>query len=909
MNAGTKLGPYEIVSPLGAGGMGEVYRARDTRLDREVAIKILPDSMTRDADRIARFEREAKVLASLNHPNIGAIHGFETDAARKFLVLEYVEGETLAQRLTAGSLPVDEALEVCKQIAEALEAAHEKGIVHRDLKPGNVMVRPDGTVKVLDFGLARAMTDDLTSAAPMPDSPTVTSPARVASPTIPGVIMGTAGYMSPEQARGRPVDKRSDIFSFGCVLYEMLTGRQPFAGETVTDSLGAILHREPEWALLPANTPPTVQLLLRRCLAKDRKNRLRDIGDARIELENAIGDPSATILGLAQSALAAAGRPRFTRSFIALATGAALLLLVTGWFLASRFAPRAGRPQRPVHLVIPSHTSTYRQAKSGEISPDGRSIVFVARAIDGDKLSLWVRPLDSFEAKPLAETADARQPFWSWDSRFVAFHADGKLWSVDVAQAGSRRLIAAEPGNYGATWGSGGVIILSRTGGEARLVKIPAAGGNPEPLTTLDPKTFEKVHGFPRFLPDGNRYLFLGVSFNPDEEVRTGRLYAGRLDSPERTPIANILSAAWYAEPGRLIYVEDGTIKAAPFDQQSLRITGEAATIADGAFYFKAFGAARVSVANDGTIAFEPPDDREQLVWFDASGARLGTIGPKSNFGLPRISPDGTQVAVGVSDRRTGSSDIWLFGTGRATSTHLTSDARWENWPVWSRDGSVVYFSWDRSDAPQIYSIRADGTGTIQDVYGEGSGGSVWHADDVSPDGTALLVDGNVDKLGREMRLVPLNGKGDVVAFRSTPANEGAGRFSPDGKWMAYVSDESGRAEVYLAPYPGPSPKVQVSEGGGARPVWSPTGGKLYFRRVSAEGDHVAVSSAGALMVVDLEKPEAFQSPPPPRVLFETAEQITDFDVAPDGKRFLVQLAPIDTPPIHVILNGLPSQP
>ncbi len=897
--AAESIGPFRIEREIGRGGMGVVYLARDTRLDRQVAIKALPEHLSEDPDRLARFQREAKVLASLNHSGIGAIYGMEEVEGRRYLVLEYVEGESLAARLEKGALPVDEALEIAKQIAEALEAAHEKGIIHRDLKPGNVMISDEGRAKVLDFGLARSAegSPSSTSVPLNPESPTMTSPARIHSPTIPGVILGSAGYMSPEQARGRAVDKRSDIFSFGCVLYEMLTGAQPFPGETTTDSIGAILHREPDWASLPAQTPARIHELLGGCLAKDRRQRLHDIGDARIQLERAITGHEWTATASARPA---------RRWAMAGGALAAVLLLVGGtWVAATRWGQTERSQSQPIRLSIPSRTAAYAQASSSRLSPDGRSIVFLARAPGADDWSLWVRPLDSFEARPLPETGGADQPFWSWDSRFIAFHADGKLWSVDVVQGGSRRLIAAVPANVGATWGPSGEIILSEGVAENRLCRIPAGGGTPEPLTTLDPALFERIHAWPRFLPDGVRYFFVGVGFNPDEEVRIGRLYMGRLGSTERTFIANIISPVRYIEPDRLIYVDDGAIKAAPFDLDSMRITGDAATVADGAFFFKAFGATSVSVSNNGTIAFEPPGEEEELAWFDERGLRVGAIGPKGDFDAPRIAPDGTRVAVGVSDRRTGASDMWIFGIGRATSSRLTTDARWEGGPLWSRDGATLYFSWDRSDAPWIYSINADGSGPIRDVYGKGSAGQVWFAEDIAPDGATLLVSGNVDRLGSELRLVPLSGQSDAVAFRSTPSDEFDARFSPDGKWIAYSTDESGRPEVYLAPYPGPGPKIQVSEGGGTDAGWSRAGDRLFYLR-EASGDQPGASGVSAIMAVDLDRPDSFQSPPRPRVLFESAQRIENFDIAPDGKRFLLHLSPLDTPAIRVILNGVP---
>jgi serine/threonine protein kinase/Tol biopolymer transport system component len=909
----TTIGSYALIRELGRGGMGVVYLATDTRLDRQVAIKALPPHLASNRDRLTRLQREAKVLASLNHPNIAAIYGLEQADGREYLVLEFIEGETLATRLAqrpGSTIPVNEALMTARQIAEALEIAHEKGIVHRDLKPGNVMVTPDGLVKVLDFGLARITADS--DPAPLADAPTITSPARIDSPTIPGDIMGTAGYMSPEQARGKPVDKRSDIFSFGCVLYEMLTGAGPFPGETVTDSLGAILHREPDWTQLPSNTPNRIRDLLSSCLTKDRKNRLHDIGDARLEIDRAMSRGEST-----DSDNMFPVRQRNVGARLTAAIFCAMSLVAATWFLAARVASPVGLPLKSVRLVIASQNPSYAEANDAAISPDGRSIVFSARPVDQFTRCLWIRPIDSFDARALSETDGARRPIWSPDSLSIAFFLDGKLWAIEVSQASARRLVAADsPGLGGAAWGPDGSIIFSNLQGTSPLMRVASGGGggggSPQPLTTIDAASTEKGHVFPQFLPDGQHYLFVGVQIDPAVPVRQGRLYAGRIGSTERVFIANIISRVWYVEPGWLVYVDDGAVKAVRFDARALKLTGEAITVADGVRYFRGYGSTSLTASRDGTLAYQPPRTDDELVWFDLTGKRLGTIGPSGRLHDPRFSPDGSMVAVTIADRRTEYSDIWLFGIVRSTTVHLTSDPRGEETPMWSRDGSRIYYSADRATQLGIVSMRADGSGSIDEFYAPADDGVIWRAMDMAPDGKSIIAQGFVDKRGLELRIVPVDeseGKREAVPFRSTPAFEAVARFSPDGRWVAYVSNESGRAEIYLSSFPERGPKVQVSEDGGTNPMWSPDGSKIYYTRVTGDAVKNSTITGRAMMAVDLDSAQAFDAPPKARVLFETPDEIGGADIAPDGKRFLIICSPRQTPPIHVVLNAIPARP
>jgi len=513
LNPNTKLGPYEILSPLGAGGMGEVYRAKDSRLDRDVAIKVLPEAMALDSERILRFEREAKALATLSHPNIAAIYGFEEHDGKRLLVMELAEGETLAERLGRGALPIDESLETARKIAEALEAAHEKGIVHRDLKPANIKIGPDGEVKVLDFGLAKALVGDAASVPSMSPTEVVHSPTITAEFTRPGLILGTAGYMSPEQARGRSIDKRTDIWAFGCVLFECLSGARLFSGETATDSIGAILHKEPEWALLPPNTPPTIQLLLRRCLAKDRNKRLRDIGDARIEIENALADPTASMLRLGGAALYAAGASSWQAAWRRSLPWALCAILVAAlgalWFSTRPAKQAVMRYTLPIPESQALRGSRWPMFNS---SPDGTKVVFVGSNESGRQL--YLRLNHQLDATPLANTDDAFDPFFSPDGEWIAFSQKGKLRKISVLGGPATTICdAADP--RGASWGRDGTIVFApnpRSG----IWRVPAAGGEPVKLTDAGTGQGAPSHRWPQMLPDGKTVLFTVTAKNDD---------------------------------------------------------------------------------------------------------------------------------------------------------------------------------------------------------------------------------------------------------------------------------------------------------------------------------------------------------------------------------------------------------
>ena len=619
----TRLGPYEILSPLGAGGMGEVYRAKDSRLDRDVAIKVLPEHLARDKERILRFEREAKLLATLNHPNIAAIYGFEEVNEVRFLVLELVEGDTLAERVQPGPLPLDEALAVGKQMAEALEAAHEQGVIHRDLKPANVKLAPDGKVKVLDFGLAKALTGDAPSASLSPTL-AVNSPTITANFTRPGVILGTAAYMSPEQARGRSTDKRTDIFSFGCVLFECLSGIRVFAGETATDSIGAILHKEPDWALLPPNTPPTVQLLLRRCLAKDRNRRLRDIGDARIEIENAIVDPTSSMLRLGSAAVSAADahfRRAARRHFApwALTGVVSVALVMTGVALWSATKP-AKQPVMRFTLTIPESQALVLPPvppSSMDVSPDGTRIVFAGRDESGRQL--YLRHIHQLEAAPLANTDDAFGPFFSPDGEWIAFAQKGKLRKISIL-GGPATTICDAADVRGGSWGADGTIVFApnpRSG----IWRVPAAGGEAVKLTDAGSGEASPTHRWPHLLPDGKTALFTMTAKNSD--YSDAKIVALSLETLEQKVVIQGGTFGRYVSTGHIVFGRSGTLMAAPFDAKKLEVTGAAIPILEGVLGAPTYGSVQYAFSQTGTFLYvsgSAGGEEELPIWLDREG-------------------------------------------------------------------------------------------------------------------------------------------------------------------------------------------------------------------------------------------------------------------------------------------------
>ncbi len=862
--SGTRLGIYEIAAPIGVGGMGEVYRATDTKLGRDVAIKVIPESFAQDNERMARFQREAQILASLNHPNIAGIYGVEDRA----LVMELVGGSTLEERIAIGAIPIEEALPIAKQIAEALEYAHERGVVHRDLKPANIKITPEGRVKVLDFGLAKALTGE-SSGGMQGSSPTLTMRATVA-----GMIMGTAAYMSPEQAKGKPVDRRTDIWAFGVVLVEMLTGAQMYAGETPSEILAAVIMREPDFSRLPPTSPDVIRKLLRRCIDKDQQRRLRDIGEARIAIDEAISSPPAQE---APPAVATVGPPR--RSLLPWAiAGALLAALVAVSFLHVRESP----PEAPL-VRLPLLPPAKRVFESIAISPDGKTLAFTA-ANPAGRIQLWIRPLDSLTAQPVADSDGASFPFWSPDSRSVGFFANQKLKKIS-ASGGQQQTITtvAAPQILGATWSSDGTIIFSST--FTVLFRVSSAGGEAKALTSLDRSKYELTHRWPQFLPDGRHYIYTVFSSHRENTA----IYLGSLDSNDRVALLNDDSNAVYApgpaNEGFLLFVRNGTLMAQPFDEHKLRLTGEATPIVE---QMGARGAlqqfARFTASSNGVLVYDTSGgDQSQLTWFDRTGKRLGTLGESGLGGVPRFSSDEKRVVVSEVGSST-SGDIHIIELARGTSYRFTFDKSFKLFPLWSADDSRILFASNRNGAYDLFQKATNGAGQEELLL---TSGFNKYPTDVSPDGRFLLYTQLDPKTGFSIWILPLSGAGaKPVPLLQKGTGERNGSFSPDGKWITYSSDESGRTEVYarrfamngntITPSDG---QWQISNNGGSLAIWRRDGKELFY--VSPDSRITAVTvKAGANLEIGV-----------PQSLFGAHfdSPSSRLAVTRDGQRFLME--------------------
>jgi serine/threonine protein kinase/Tol biopolymer transport system component len=858
--------------------MGEVYRARDTKLKRDVAIKTLPDEFSHDADRLSRFQREAEVLASLNHPNIAAIYDLEEAEGARFLVLELVEGETLADRIARGPIPIDEALQIAKSICEALEAAHEQGIVHRDLKPANIKITPDGKVKVLDFGLAKAM--EQSPAIALSNSPTLISMAASNA----GVILGTAGYMSPEQAKGKTVDKRTDMWALGCVLYEMLSGKPVFRGEDVTEILASVVKSEPDWAALPVNTPAPVRRLLRRCLEKDRKRRMESAADARLEIEEALTAPVAAEV----APTARAGSNRLLWAAFLVSVAAALGVAV----VHLREAPPAAPPESRLEVTTPPTDDPFSFA----ISPDGRRLVFVGSK-DG-RSQLWVRSLDSVAARPLAGTEDASYPFWSPDSASVGFFANSKLRRVDIA-GGSSQVIAnggAGAGRGGA-WNGQGIIVYA-SGAGSPLVKVPASGGEPVAVTHLE--NGQASHRFPQFLPDGKHFIYFVLG--PQS------IYLGSLDGTPPRRILNSDAAAVVSPMGYLLFPQQTTLFAQAFDFKKLELRGNPVAIADQFAFDQPLGAPGYSTASD-VVAYRTGSAAvtRQLSWFDRSGKIEGSVGAPDSANLldVALSPDGKRVAVGRTVA--GNTDVWLVDADRGVPTRFTFDAANEIEPAWSPDGSRVVFQSNRSGAFDLYARASTSAGGDELLLqsDQGKAPNSWSAD-----GRFLLFRSIDPKTGMDLWVLPLSGDKKPFPFLKTPFEERDGEFSPDGRWVAYQSNESGRFEIYVLPFPGPGGKFQISTNGGAQPRWNKNGKEIFYISLDSK-----MTAAAVKLSPDGQSLETGATATlfPVRIAGGSLASFykQQYDVSSDGQRFLVNLAKDEgtTSPITLILNWHPPKP
>jgi serine/threonine protein kinase/Tol biopolymer transport system component len=873
---GRHLGAYQVQARLGAGGMGEVYRARDTKLERDVAIKILPPAFTSDPERLARFEREARMLAALNHPNIGSIYGLEDADGIRALVLELVDGETLADRIARGPLPLKDALAVARQIADALDAAHERGIVHRDLKPSNVALTRDGTVKVLDFGLAKASADG--SSPDLTNSPTIT-----VDRTRDGTILGTPAYMSPEQARGQAVDKRTDIWAFGCVLYEMLTGRVAFPGKTIPDTLAGVLEREPDWALLPATTPPVIHRLLRRCLEKSTKRRVRDIGDAAIDFSDAATSP----------ANITEPRTRASRWIWGLASGLVAAGIALGWTIVLLRQPPVVE-NRTVRLTVnPPAGTEFGEDTGAAMSPDGRMLAFVTGSSSTTKL--WVRPLNSLSARELPGTDAATFPFWSPDSRSLGFFAAGKLKRVDVA-GGLPTVICDVGSGRGGTWNEEGVLLFNSVN-DGPLLRVPATGGTPVPLTTVDTAGGENSHRWPQFLPGGRRFLYFVRSETPEN---TG-VYLGSLDRPQekirviRSPTNAIYAPDRSAPLGHVLWVRDGTLMAQPFDPEQRRTLDEPVALAEGVGFGERSRLGAVSASNDGTLWYGGAPIRQvQLRWLDREGNQVGTIGQPGEYEGLSLSPDGKRVAVTLAR------DVWQMEFARGISTRVTFTGNAGPVAVWSPDGQTIVNY--KGAPPNLFSRTANGTGDDQRLI---ESADSLRSQDWSRDGKSLLYLVNSNNLSSktnfDLWVLPMTGNRTPEPFFSTPFREGQGQFSPDGKWVAYTSDESGADEVYVRSFPAGGDKQRVSIKGGDWVRWRRNDEMFY---IAADRRVMSVAVRAVSGSLELGTPQALFTIPLTLAPSGGGASYT-YDVMPDGRRFLAA-APVEdaaSPTMTVIVN------
>ncbi len=884
LSAGTRLGPYAIVAPLGAGGMGEVYRARDTKLERDVAIKILPELLAADPERIARFAREAKILASLNHPHIAAIYGFEEASGIRALVMELVEGPTLADRITQGPIPIDHALPIAAQIADALEAAHEQGIIHRDLKPANIKVRPDGTVKVLDFGLAKAMEPGGASSAHAMNSPTISMQA-----TEPGIILGTAAYMSPEQARGGALDRRADIWAFGVVLYEMLTGRRLFDGATVSDTLAAVLRQDIDWKALPAQTTPSTRRLLRRCLERDPKQRLRDIGDARLEIDDLLSgraEPTTTVAPIS------AAVPMWRRALPwavaigALSVAAAVLALWAPW----RTAP----PAAPVRLevTIGVDASLVNLSASLAAAPDGSLLAFAAQSSQGTP-QLYLRRLGELRAVPLAGTANARNPFFSPDGQWIGFFAEGKLKKIAVT-GGAAVTLCDAPSGRGGTWAEDGSIVFQPSPTGSGLVRVSSAGGTPAPLTTR--ASGDLTQRWPQVLPGGTAVLYTAhtsvtgfddativVQPLPDgvpKVVRRGGFY-GR-----------------YLRSGHLVYVHQGTLFAEPFDLARLEPTGQPVPVVEGISNFSGSGfggiggeagSAQVAWTEAGTLVYvsgQSAGGEAPIQWMDRAGKVSPLRATPANWGHPSLAPDGRRLAIDINN---GQTDVWVYEWARDTLTRVTFDAAADTTPVWTPDGRRIVFRSNRDKSLSLYWQRADGTGDVQRLTESQNSQypASWH-----PSGTFLAFSETRPQTSNDLMILPIDGDeasgwkpGKPTVFLGTPFIEVEPMFSPDGRWIAYHSNESGRVEMYVRPFPGPGGKWLISTDGGAYPTWSRTRHEIFY--ASPDNRLMVASYAVEGDSFKADKPRVWSER-----RFSVRPRLRSFDLHPDGERFVLAAAP-----------------
>jgi serine/threonine protein kinase/Tol biopolymer transport system component len=874
---GTRLGPYEIVSAIGAGGMGEVYRARDTNLRRDVAIKTLRPAFEADPDRLVRFRREARVLASLNHSNIALIHGFEESDDTQAFVMELVDGPTLAERIANGPIAIQEALAIARQIAEALSAAHDQGIVHRDLKPANVKVRPDGVVKVLDFGIAKTLEPPAasTAAAAAADTGTGTGSAV----TKPGVIFGTPAYMSPEQARGLPLDRRTDIWAFGCVLFEMLTARRAFTGRTRRDGDAAV-NRAPDWSRLPVATPAAVRRLMRRCLEEDPKRRLADAADARLEIDDAASgtpeppDPDP--------------RPITRWGPAALAVVfAALIASAVTWAIVTPHPPRPAQPTWFAIVPPPAQSLDVQDNdRNLALSPDGRYLVYRSGGTNNGG-PLMLRSMDRLDAQPLAGVTNARNPFFSSDGRWVGFFDRREIKRISLTGDPATTICKFEGFPRGASWGDDNTIVFATADEATGLRRVPASGGESTELTTPDPARQERDHLFPAVLPGARGVLFtitaLGQKLQTEVAVLDLRTGQRRTLIPGASQAEYIAPQTASGEMGYLLYAAAGALRAVHFDLDQLKVAGESIAVVEH-LQMAITGAANYAVAGPGTLAYIPgvQAPARSLVWVGRDGREERINAPLRTYAVPRLSPDGGRVAVEVRDQ---DNDLWIWDFARQKLEALTFGPAMDQSPVWTPGGRRVLFASNRLGVFNLYAQNADGTGSVDRLTG---GRSSLYPTTITQDGSRVICNELVSK-GVGIAMVPLTSQAargpldDANPLINTPFEEVAAQLSPDGRYLAFQSNESGRSEVYVRPFPNVNGgRWQVTLEGGSNPMWARSGAELFYLDGAAAMTAVAVHTAG----------DTFSSGSP-KTLFDariyTADGTRAYDVSPDGRFLLIK--------------------
>ena len=881
LTPGARLGPYEIQAPLGAGGMGEVYRARDTRLDREVAIKILPTHLSSNPESKLRFDREARVISSLNHPNICTLYDVGHQNSTDFLVMEYLEGETLADRLLKGALPPEQVLKRGVEICEGLETAHKKGVIHRDLKPGNIMLTKTGA-KLMDFGLAKATTPSAAAASSL--TITVSGPSEGRPLTAQGTLVGTFQYMSPEQVEGAEADARSDIFALGAVLYEMTTGKRAFTGKSHASIVAAILAADPQpISTVQPTSPPALDQVVKACLAKDPDERVQTAHDVKLQLKWIAESDVA-------SGLQSTTRPRARLAWLMAAIASLIAVLLLAFYLQLALRPT---PVVRSFVLPPSGTSFVTSSPlSGPpvLSPDGTRLAFSAH--DEKGTMLYIRPLTSVTAQPMAGTEDAGFPFWSPDGHEVGFFAGGKLKKIDASGGPPQILCDASVGRGGA-WSKEGVIVFA-AGGWEPLLRVSAAGGTAEFASKLDVSRGENSHRWPNFLPDGKHFLFLARS---SRGIQENALYIGSLGSLDAKLLMKGESTAIYV-PDYLLFLRNQTLMAQPFNARRLEITGPPVPIAEHIAYTAGTNRPIFSGSDNGTLVYQTggPEEGWRLLWYGRDGKQTGSVSGLDRYFDPELSPDGTRLAVALYVAQ-GTSDVWIFDLLRSTKTRLTFGSSRQFHPVWSRDGKTIVYNSNVTGSPHIYTKPADGSGTEKALLETGA--EAEYAECFSPDQRYLVYTraAPTPGTGLDIWALPLFGERKPFPIVQTPFNDIEPRVSPDGKWMAYQSSESGRDEIYITAFPGGGVKWQISSSSGSVPRWRRDSKELFF-----------LDGGDNLMAVDINTSEGTVRPGTPRALFRArAAQGArgPYTVTGDGTKFLINSGDVqeESEPLTLVQN------